>query len=211
MHFAFDAWMARRFPGCPFERFADDAVVHCATKTQAEEVLAAIAERMEQVGLRLHPDKTRIVYCKDGKRRGSHEHTSFTYLGFTFRARQARSKNGSYFTSFLPAMSTQALQAKSDELRKMRIHRRTTLTLDDLARWLNPIVGGWMNYYGRFYRSAMEPLLLRVNSYLKRWAGKKYRRLRTHKSFQRWWAGLVDRQPRLLVQWKWVRGYWPAV
>ena len=174
-------------------------------------MLAAIAERMEQVGLRLHPDKTRIVYCKDGKRRGSHEHTSFTFLGFTFRARQARSKNGSYFTSFLPAMSTQALQAKSDELRKMRIHRRTTLTLDDLARWLNPIVGGWMNYYGRFYRSVMEPLLLRVNSYLKRWAGKKYRRLRTHKTFQRWWAGLIDRQPRLLVQWKWVRGYWPPV
>jgi RNA-directed DNA polymerase len=211
MHFAFDTWLARRFPGCPFERFADDAVVHCATKAQAEEVLAAIAERMEQVGLRLHPDKTRIVYCKDGKRRGGHEHTSFTFLGFTFRARQARSKDGSYFTSFLPAMSTQALQAKGDELRKMRVHRRTTLTLDDLARWLNPIVGGWMNYYGRFYRSAMEPLLLRVNSYLKRWAGKKYRRLQTHQTFQRWWAGLIDRQPRLLVQWKWVRGYWPAV
>src|SRR6202023_3573446 len=90
MHFAFDTWMARCFPGCPFERFADDAVVHCATKTQAEEVLAAIAERMEQVGLRLHPDKTRIVYCKDGKRRGSYEHTSFTFLGFAFRQRGAR-------------------------------------------------------------------------------------------------------------------------
>jgi RNA-directed DNA polymerase len=211
MHFAFDVWMVRNFPGCPWERFADDAVVHCATKAQAEEVLAAIAERMEQVGLKLHPDKTRIVYCKDGKRQGSHEHTSFTFLGFTFRARQARSKNGRYFTSFLPAMSTQALRAKSDEVRNMRIHRRTTLTLDDLARWLNPIVGGWMNYYGRFYRSEMHSLLLRVNFYLRRWAGKKYRRLRTHSDFQRWWTGLIDRQPRLLVQWKWVRGYWPAV
>jgi group II intron reverse transcriptase/maturase len=211
MHFAFDNWMARRFPGCPFERFADDAVVHCTTKAQAEEVLAAIAGRMEQVGLRLHPDKTRVVYCQDGKRRGSHEHTSFTFLGFTFRARKALSKDGRYFCPFLPAMSPEALLAKGDELRSLRIHRRTDLTLGDLARWLNPIVGGWMNYYGRFYRSAMSPLLLRVNSYLKRWAGKKYRRLRAYKSFQRWWAGLIDRQPRLFVQWKWARGCWPAV
>ena len=94
MHFAFDNWMAGRFPDCPFERFADDAVVHCRTRRQAEEVLARIAGRMEEVGLELHPDKTRIVYCKDGKRRGEHEHTSFTFLGFTFRARKARGKAG---------------------------------------------------------------------------------------------------------------------
>ena len=87
MHYAFDTWMARQYPGVPFERYADDAVVHCVSRRQAETVLAAIAERMNEVGLRLHPDKTRIVYCKDGKRRGEHEHTSFTFLGFTFRAR----------------------------------------------------------------------------------------------------------------------------
>ena len=150
MHYAFDLWMVRNHPECPFERFADDVVVHCATKGQAEEVLAGIATRMEEVGLRLHPDKTRIVYCKDEKRRGDHEHTSFTFLGFTFRSRKAlNSRNGTYFYSFLPAMSTEALKAKGAVLRAMRIHRRTDLTLDDLARWLNPIVAGWMNYYGR--------------------------------------------------------------
>ena len=90
MHYAFDTWLTREFPGVQFERYADDAVVHCATRGQAELVLAAIGKRMEQVGLRLHPAKTRIVYCKDGTRRGSHEHTSFTFLGFTFRARTAR-------------------------------------------------------------------------------------------------------------------------
>jgi RNA-directed DNA polymerase len=205
MHFAFDNWMARRFPDCPWERFADDAVVHCRTRRQAEEVLAAIAERMEQVGLRLHPDKTRIVYCKDGRRRGAHEHTSFTFLGFTFRARKAIDKKGEMFTSFLPAMSTEALQAKGDELRNLRIHHRTTWSLDDLARWLNPIVRGWMNYYGRFYRSAMYPLLIRVSTYLRRWAGKKYRRLRAYSRFRRWWKGLLDRQPRLFAHWQWVR------
>ena len=94
MHYAFDTWLARNYPGVQFERYADDAVVHCATERQAREVLAAIGKRMEQVGLRLHPAKTRIVYCKDGDRRGSHEHTSFTFLGFTFRARAARGKNG---------------------------------------------------------------------------------------------------------------------
>jgi RNA-directed DNA polymerase len=207
MHFALDNWMARRFPDCPWERYADDAVVHCRTRRQAEEVLAALAERMEQVGLRLHPDKTRIIYCKDGRRRGDHEHTSFTFLGFTFRARKAVDKKGEMFTSFLPAMSTEALQAKSDELRAMRIHHRTTSSLDDLAAWLNPIVAGWMGYYGRFYRSAMSPLLIRVSTYLRRWAGKKYRRLRSHGRFRRWWMGLLDRQPRLFAHWRWVRFY----
>jgi len=121
-------------------------------------VLAAIAARMGEVGLRIHPDKTRVVYCKDGRRRGDHEHTSFTFLGFTFRARGARgTKSGQAFTGFLPAMSTEALKAKSDRLRGMRIHRRTDLSLEDLAEWLNPIVAGWMNYYGRYYRTVMDP------------------------------------------------------
>ena len=112
MHYAFDAWMARNYPGCPFERYADDAVVHCVSRRQAEDVLAGIAARMDEVGLRLHPDKTRIVYCKDSNRRGEHEHTSFTFLGFAFRPRGARRKDGVYFTSFPPAISPEALKAK---------------------------------------------------------------------------------------------------
>src|SRR6202011_4113618 len=188
MHYAFDSWMVRNHPECPFERYADDAVVHCTSRRQAEAELGGTAGRRQEVGLRLHPDKTRIVYCQDGRRRGEHEHTSFTFLGFTFRPRRARGgRDGGFFVVFLPAMSTEALKAKSTELRAMRIHRRTDLTLNDLARWLNPIVAGWMNYYGRFYRSAMNPLLLRVSAYLRRWAGNKYRRLRTHNRFARWW------------------------
>jgi RNA-directed DNA polymerase len=207
MHFAFDNWMVRNFPGVPFERYADDAVVHCVSKQQAEMVLAGIAERMGEVGLKLHPDKTRVVYCKDGKRRGSHEHTGFTFLGYRFRARKAMSKHGRFFTSFLPAISPDALKSKSARLRAMRIHHRTTWTLDDLARWLNPIVRGWMTYYGRFYRSELAPLLRRINTYLRRWAGKKYKRLRTYKRFKRWWDGVIARQPALFAQWRWVRGF----
>jgi RNA-directed DNA polymerase len=207
MHYAFDLWMARHFPGSPFERYADDAIVHCKTRRQAEYVLARIAQRMSEVGLRLHPEKTRIVYCKDGRRREKHEHTSFTFLGYAFRGRGARSRNGRIFNGFLPAISPEALKAKGVELRRMRIHRRTDLSLDDLARWLNPIVSGWINYYGRFYRTALDPLLKRVNVYLRRWAGRKYKRLRTHKCFSGWWTGLLSRQPGLFAHWRLVRSY----
>ena len=206
MHYAFDLWMDREFPGCPFERYADDVIVHCHTRRRAEYVLGRIAARMAEVGLRVHPDKTRIVYCQDGKRRGDHEHTSFTFLGFTFRARKARGKNG-YFSSFLPAMSAEALKAKGDRLRRMRIHRRTDQTLEDLAEWLNPITTGWINYYGRFYRSAMVPLLRRVSTYLRRWASRKYKRLRNYQRFQAWWTGLLQRAPRLFAHWQVVRTY----
>ena len=197
MHYAFDSWMARNHPDCPFERFADDAIVHCKSRAQAEAVLAGIAERMEEVGLRLHPDKTRIVYCKDSNRRGEHEHTSLYLPRVTPSGHGRRAaRDGVTFTSFLPAISPEALKAKSDRLREMRIHRRTDLTLDDLAEWLNPIVAGWMHYYGRYYRSGMDPLLQRVSTYLRRWAGKKYRRLRTYKRFKRWWTGLLERAAR---------------
>ena len=207
LHYAFDIWMVREFPGCPFERYADDVIVHCRTCQQAEMVLGRIVARMAQVGLTVHPDKTRIVYCKDGKRRGEHEHTSFTFLGYTFRARKARAKNGSYFSSFLPAMSNEALKAKSDRLRKMRIHRRTDLSLEDLAERLNPVTAGWINYYGRFYPSVMVPLLQRVSTYLKRWAQRKHKRLRTYKRFQRWWTGLLKRAPGLFAHWRVLRTY----
>jgi hypothetical protein len=176
-------------------------------KRQAEEVLTAIAGRTEEVGLRLHPEKTRVVYCKDDDRRGDHEHTSFTFLVFTFRPREARRKDGRHFTSFVPAMSPKVLKAKGAQLRKMAVHRRADLSLDDLARWLNPVMAGWMHYYGRFCRSAMYPLLQRVNSCLRRWAGKKYRRLRAVMRFTRRWTGLIERHPRLFAQWQWLRAF----
>ena len=205
MHYAFDKWMAREFPDCPFERFADDAVVHCTTRQQAKNVLDRLHERMQEVGLRLHPDKTKIVYCKDSNRRGWHEHTSFTFLGYTFRPREAVNRHGTRFTSFLPAISPEALKDKGERVRELRIHRQTNLSLDELARWLNPIIAGWMQYYGRYHRSALYPFLRRINIYLRRWAGKKYKRLRTYKRFKQWWTGLLKRDPNLFAHWKWVR------
>ena len=108
----------------------------------------------------------------------------------------------------MPAISPEALKAKGAELRRMRIHLRTDLSLDDLERWLNPIVAGWINYYGRFYRTALDPLLKRVNAYLRRWAGRKYKRLRTDQRFRGWWTGLLARQPGLFAHWRLVPTYY---
>jgi RNA-directed DNA polymerase len=208
MHYAFDMWMAREFPACPFERYADDAVVHCATLRQARQVLEAIAARMEQLGLSLHPDKTKIVYCKDGNRPGSHEHVSFTFLGFEFRARAARGKNGKKFTSFLPAVSKDALKEMSAQVRSWRLHLRTWHTIGSLAREINPVVRGWMQYYGAFYRSALLPLLRRVNAYLMRWLRKKYKRLRPPKKARACWERVTTQYPRLFAHWAWVPYSW---
>ncbi|MBV9384194.1 MAG: group II intron reverse transcriptase/maturase [Streptosporangiaceae bacterium] len=210
MHYAFDKWLEREFPAVEFERYADDAVVHCATEQQARRVLAALEERMAEVGLQLHPDKTRIVYCKDRNRRRSDcADTSFTFLGYTFRARQApaRQGNGAMFSAFLPAASKDALKRMSGEVRSWRIHLRSGTELEDIASWMNPVVRGWLTYYGRFYRTALNGLRQRINSYLVRWAKRKYKRLRSFKKVRRWWEGLTARQPRLFAHWAWMTDF----
>jgi RNA-directed DNA polymerase len=201
LHYAFDAWMVREYPGCPFERYADDAVVHCRTLAEAERVLAALRSRMAEVGLELHPDKTRIVYCKDGNRRGRFPVTEFTFLGFTFRPRGAKDRHGVMFTAFLPAISKQALKRLSRTVRSWRLHRRTVQESSDLARTVNPVVRGWMNYYGRFYRSALYPLLDRINTYLLRWIQKKYR-VGTKQALRRLARGHTAR-PKYFAHWTW--------
>jgi RNA-directed DNA polymerase len=207
LHYAFDLFLAREFPTVSFERYADDAVIHCATERQARHVWDALDARLTGLGLQLHPDKTRIVYCKDNRRRGSHEHTSFTFLGYTFRPRKAKGRDGGLYLGFLPAVSAAALKKMSRKLRRWRLHLWITRSLDELADAINPIVRGWMHYYGRFYRSALFPLLERINTYLKRWAGRKYKRLRSYKRFKTWWLGLLDRDPELFTHWRWVRNH----
>jgi RNA-directed DNA polymerase len=207
MHYAFDMFLAREFPTVEFERYADDAVVHCVTERQARQVWAVLSQRMEDVGLRLHPDKTKLVYCKDSRRRGSFPNTSFRFLGYTFGPRKARYPDGKAFTSFLPAVSPEALKEMGQRVREWRIHLRTRLDLNGLADWINPVVSGWMTYYGRFYRSQLYPFLRRINTYLMRWARKKYKRLRGYKRFRAWWSGLIDREPGLFKHWAWMREF----
>ena len=186
----------------------DDAVVHCVSERQAKYLRKAIANRMEEVELRLHPDKTKIVYCKDGTRKLEYEHTSFTFLGFTFHARAACSRNGNKFSSFLPAISKEALNKISQEVRRWRLHRRIRHSLAELATRINPIVRGWMQYYGAFYRSALHPFLRRINTYLLRWIRKKHKRLRSFKRAKACWQRLTSQNPRLFAHWAWISASW---
>jgi RNA-directed DNA polymerase len=201
MHYAFDTWLTRKFSQTAFERYADDAVIHCRSLAQARAVLAALTRRMEGVGLQLHPDKTRIVYCKDANRKGSFEHERFTFLGYEFRERTVDGRNG-LFRSFSPAVSRNALKRMSAEVRSWRLHRWVTGTAFDLADQINPVVRGWMQYYGAFNRQALRPLLKRINSYLIRWLRGKYRKLRRSWSatLRAWWNG-VQKAPHLFAHW----------
>jgi group II intron reverse transcriptase/maturase len=208
MHYAFDMWLAREFPTVVFERYCDDAVVHCVNRGQAVRVLAALHERMAEVGLELHPDKTKIVYCKDTNRSGEYEHTSFTFLGYTFQPREARRRDGVKFTSFLPAISRDALKRIGQRVRSWRLHRRTGSTAEDLAEMINPVVRGWMAYYGAFYRTALYPVLHRINTYLLRWIMKKYKKLRTWKNAIQSMTDAVKRRPRYFAHWAWAK---PAI
>ncbi len=204
LHYALDMWLGREFPDVPFERYADDEILHCESKQQAQIVLDAIIERLAAVGLELNLDKTRIVYCKDSNRTGSHEHEQFTFLGYTFRPRLARSRAGVKFVSFLPAVSDDAAKAIRRRVKRWRLHLWSGQTLADLAREINPTVRGWINYYGRFYRTELIQALKRINDYLMRWAMRKYKRLRARPvRANRFLAAIAKREPVLFAHWAW--------
>jgi len=203
LHYAFDKWMGKRFPELQFERYCDDVVVHCKTEKQAQFVRNAITQRLADCGLEVHPDKTRIVYGKDADRCASYSNERFDFLGYTFRPRLSRGKAGKFFVNFLPAVSDDAQKAMSRELRSWRINVRSDKTLDDLANMFNKVVQGWINYYGRFYKSMLYPLLRRINEYLVRWARRKYKRLERHdRRARRWLTRVAKRAPTLFAHWK---------
>jgi len=202
MHYAFGTWMDREFPGCPFERYADDIVAHCDTEDQARQLRAAIEKRLGALGLELHPEKTKIVYCKDANRPGSHEHTSFDFLGYTFRGRLANGPRG-YFTGFSPAISTKAGKAIGTQIRAWHLNRRSGTDLSSLAGAINPQVRGWINYYGAFYRSELRFLAWRVNEHLARWAMHKFKRLRgKYAKAMAWLQKVYQHQPQLFAHWQ---------
>lgn len=204
LHYAFDLWLQRTFPSIRFERYADDAIVHCGSERQARAVLEAIRGRFAQCGLELHPEKTRIVYCKDDDRPGDSEHVKFDFLGYTFQPRRAKNRWGKFFVSFLPAISTKAAKAIRKTIREWRMaSTRNNQRLEDLARLVNPSVRGWMNYYGRFYRSKCVQVLRHLNEALAMWVQRKYRRFRLRERASMHWLGRIARRERkLFVLWE---------
>jgi hypothetical protein len=203
LHYAFDAWMAREFPSIPFERYADDAVVHCVSEPQAQHVRRAITNRIKQVGLRLHPDKTKSCTARTDDV-GDPIRTRRSRCWGTRSVPAARDRGGNVFTSFLPAISKDALKRLSRTVRGWRLHRRTELSFAELTRMINSVVRGWMRYYGAFYRSALSSLLARINN-LMRWVRKKYKRFRAQRKARAAWERVTTQYPRFFAHWPWVR------
>jgi len=205
MHYAFDTWMVREFPGCPFERYADDIVAHCDSEDQARALRDSIATRLGALGLELHPEKTKVVFCQDANRPGAAEHTSFDFLGYTFRGRLAKGRRG-YFVSFAPAISAKAAKAVGQKVRAWHLNRRSGTDLSGLAEEIDPQVRGWIGYYGVFYRSELYSLARHIDEHLVRWAMQKFKRLRGKAAKARAWLDAVrQHQPRLFAHWHLLR------
>ena len=209
MHYAFDTWMARNHPEQPFARYADDGVVHCRTEAQAEGLKAELVQRFAECGLELHPTKTRVVYCQDSNRRKKHENISFDFLGYGFRPRLSMNKTGGYFVSFAPAVSSSAQKAMRETMHEWRLVRRTDTTIEEIARRINPIVRGWMQYYGQFYRSEMREVLDHLNWILGQWVRRKFKKYRYQRRAMHWLGRIARLQPALFAHWQ--MGAVPAV
>jgi len=202
LHYAFDEWMKCNYPYNPFERYADDIIVHCFSEAQAKRIKMLIEERLSQCKLELHPEKTKIVYCKDDTRRGSYPNKSFVFLGYSFCPRKAQSRSGNRFVSFSPAVSSQAAKKMHREMRSWRFHRRSDKSLEDLAHISNAILRGWINYYGQYYKSALYRVFGVFNRILIRWVRRKYKRFKFHQlRASHWLRDIACKQPWLFVHW----------
>lgn len=210
LHYVFDKWMGRNFPKNPWARYADDAVTHCRTKMEAESLLERLHKRFNECGLELHPDKTRIVYCKDSDRREEHPETKFDFLGYTFRPRRSKNRYGKFFINFTPGVSNKAAKAMRQKIHDWRIHLKPDKSLEDISRMFNPVIRGWINYYGRFYKTALYSVLRHMNRALVHWARRKYKRLTIHRRRAEYWLGrIARREPQLFSHWR--MGILPAV
>jgi RNA-directed DNA polymerase len=204
LHYAFDLWMTRTHPGLPWCRYADDGLVHCRSEREAEALKAELQDRLAECGLEMHPIKTKIVYCRDGKRKGGYPNVAFDFLGYQFRPRMVRSsRNNELFCSFTPAVSPSALKAMRSTVRDLDIRQRTQRSLGDIARMLNPLLRGWIGFYGRYNRAALETMLRHVNLTLVAWAMRKYKRFQGRKvRAARFLEKLVRIQPAMFEHWR---------
>ena len=204
LHYTLDLWLTRTHPDLPWCRYADDGLVHCRTEQEAEALKAELQARLAACGLELHPAKTKIVYCKDGKRQRRYPNVTFDFLGYQFRPRVVRSsRNNELFCSFTPAVSPSALKAIRSTVRDLNIRQLTQRSLVDIARTLNPLLRGWIGYYGRYNRAMLETMLRHVNLTLVGWVMRKFKRFEGRKvAAARFLEKLVRIQPSLFEHWR---------
>jgi len=203
MHYAFDAWMTREHPDLPWCRYADDGLVHCRTEAEAASMKAALAARLAECQLEMHPDKTKIVYCKDGRRKGQYPNTKFDFLGYCFGQKAAKNRErNEVFVGFGPQVSAASLKAMRQRIRELKLRKRTHVRLADIAREINPILQGWLNYYGRYTPTAMYPMWKYVNATMVAWAMRKYKRYAGRKiQASQMIESIANKRPRLFVHW----------
>lgn len=203
LHYVFDSWMGRTHKDTPWCRYADDGLAHCKTEQEAKLLLVELKARFKECGLELHPDKTKIIYCKDSVRKDDHTDTKFDFLGYTFRRRRAKnSKNNKIFASFAPAVSRNAVKAMCAKTRERKFWRRTDLDLEDIAQMYNPVLSGWVNYYGKYYHSALYPVFRHFNMSLKAWARRKYKKLNSKTKVTMFFNRMVKKKRNLFVHWR---------
>src|SRR5271165_5213257 len=203
LHYALDRWLAANYPQVPFERYADDVITHSRTEKQAQEIRRAIAERLRACGLELHPEKTKIVYCKDDFRKRTYPNEKFDFLGYTFQPRRSKNRKGKFFINFSPGVSNKSAKAMRDTFRSWKLPQRSDKAIEDLSRMFNPIIRGWLQYYGRYYRSALYPPMRDLDRDLALWAKRKYKKLRRHhRRATHWIARISRRSPALFAHWQ---------
>jgi RNA-directed DNA polymerase len=202
LHYVFDKWMEREFPDNPFARYADDAVVHCRSEAQARYLKARLERRLRECKLELHPDKTQIVCCHVGKQQNTQVAKKFDFLGYCFRPRLVRNRYGKLFVSFTPAISPHSAKKIRQQVRSWRLHYRSNQSLEDIARAVNPVIRGWVNYYGAYQRSTLLRVLHHIDYQLVKWVKWKYKKKGNYSKRAIRWIGLVAlHQPTLFAHW----------
>jgi group II intron reverse transcriptase/maturase len=203
LHYTFDAWMAREYPDLPWCRYADDGLVHCRIEAEALAAKAKLAARFAECHLEMHPAKTKIIYCKDGKRRGNYPSMKFDFLGYCFRTRKSMNRKHEVFMGFGPQVSAASLKAMRQKIRDLNIRKITFVELANIAHKLNPILQGWLNYYGVYTPAAMRTVWQYVNSTLVAWVMRKYKRFKGRKIQAAQMIKIIAiKRRRLFVHWR---------
>jgi len=204
LHYAMDKWLELNHPTVKFTRYADDGILHCRNKAHAEQTLKAVRERMNECGLELHPEKTKLVYCRDYRRQGNYPVVKFDFLGYSFQPRTTKSrKTGKLFLGYDCAISISSKKRIADKMEELNIEGLTYKSIVGVAQFLNPYIRGWVNYYGKFRKSAMNSIFQWLNKRLIRWARKRYKRYKTsiRRAYQ-WFTRVREQFPGLFYHWQ---------